>query len=90
MNNKEFKEGFIKNLRDYLPSEYKLCKINMRKAKTGERCYYDDNGRSVRKVVHNGIKYRIEISNEINNLDNLIYFSMYKTVDVNWEYKGKN
>ena len=89
MTNKEFKTTFIQNLRDYLPSEYKLCKINMRKAKVGERCYYDDSDVSVRKVVHNGITYRIELSNEVGNIDNLIYFSMYKTLDVNWEYKGK-
>lgn len=89
MNKQEFKETFITNLRSYLPSHHKDVKIMMRLAKKDERCYFDEEGKSVRKVVYGGNTWRIETKSEINNISEAIQFALYKTCDVNWSYKGK-
>jgi|6_EtaG_2_1085325.scaffolds.fasta_scaffold02296_6 hypothetical protein len=87
MTQKDFKKKYIENLRYYLPD--KDVKIVMRIAKKNERCYYDDDNKSVRNITYLGKKWYIALNSEIKGISSLMYYAMYKTLDVSWDYKGK-
>ena len=91
MNKQEFKTRFIKNLRFYLPQEFKDVKIEMRLAKKNEkRLIFDSEINSVRTVTHAGFKWRVETRKEVVGLSDMMLLAHYKTADVSWSYPKKN
>ncbi len=91
MIKQKFKEAYIKNLRFYLPQEFKDVKILMRIAKKNEKLFTDTERSSVRQVNHEGNKWRVEFRKEITGVDlsQIMLNAHYKTADVSWDYERK-
>lgn len=87
MTKQQFKEKFIKNLRFYLEDDD--VGISMRVFRKGEHQWTDTATSSVRGVVHKGIAWRVEVKKPLPGLAELVLLAHYKTVGVEWEYRGK-